>query len=220
MAAYVDVSSIDCCTSSLVSDPVPSSETQLPVHDESIATAMITLDLADLSIAGLLMANRSAARRWVVEMLENFVKNNGTSMRGTLTKVLPLSADSGTITKRLRIEIKNTFEDTMQQIVVPALRQHGRVQRIVAEEASAQFTHDQQFGLRKAAAAAAVGDVSGTKDLLNKWTTMRGEGGSPRKKRKCVDNMVMLLERSQRVATHKMREMVETEVEERHDDSE
>ena len=212
MAAYVDVSSIDCCTSSLVSDPVPSSETQLPVHDESIAIAMITLDLADLTIAGLIMADRSAARRGVVEMLENFVKNNGTSMRGTLTKVLPLSANSGTMTKRLRIEIKDTSEDTMQQIVVPALRQHGRVQRIVAEEAAAQFTHDQQFGLRKAAAAAAVGDVSGTKDLLNKWTTMRGEGGSPRKKRKCVDNMVILLERSQRVATHKMREMVETEV--------
>ena len=49
---------------------------------------------------------------------------------------------------------------------------------------------------------------------------MRGEGGSERKKRKCVDNMVNLFERSQRVATHKMREMVETEVEERHDDSE
>ena len=143
MAAYVDTCSIDCCASSLVSAPVPLSETQLPRHDESIATAMITLDLTDLSIAGELMANRSAARRWVVEMLENFVKNNGTSMRGTLTKVLPLSADSGTITKRLRIEIKDTFEDTMQQIVVPALRQHARVQRIVAEEAAAQFTHDQ-----------------------------------------------------------------------------
>ena len=219
MAAYVDASSIDCA-SSHVSDPVPSSDAQLPVHDESIATAMIALDLADLSIAGLLMVNRSAARRWVVEILENFVKNSGTPMRGTLTKVLPLPADSGTLTKRLRIEIKDTCEDTMQQIVVPALRQHGRIHRFAAEEAAAQVSRDQQMASRKSAAAAAVGDVSGTRDLLHKWTTMRGEGGSQRKKRKCVDNMVNLFERSQRVATHKMREMVETEVEERHDDSE
>ena len=217
MAAYADASSLDCASSHL-SEPVATSDDQLPVHDGSIATAIVALDLADLSAQQV--NNRSAARRWVVEILENFVKKSGSPMRGTLTKVLPLPADNGTLTKRLRIEFKNTCEDTMQQIVVPALRQHGRIHRFAADEATAQVSRDQQMVSRKSAAAAAVGDVSGTKDLLHKWTTMRGEGGSQRKKRKCVDNMVNLFERSQRVATHKMREMVETEVDERHDDSE
>ena len=79
MAAYVDASSVDCASSHL-SQPVATSDAQLPVHDGSIATAMIALDLADLSAQQV--SNRSAARRWVVEILENFVKKSGTPCVG------------------------------------------------------------------------------------------------------------------------------------------
>ena len=46
MAAYADASSLDCASSHL-SEAVATSDDQLPVHDGSIATAIVALDLAD-----------------------------------------------------------------------------------------------------------------------------------------------------------------------------
>ena len=93
--------------------------------------------------------------------------------------------------------------------VVPALEELGRVQKLSVSESATIVNNDRELKNSKAAAAAAVGDVSGTKSLVTRALDMAGEGGRASKKRRMAQMVVRTLDLSQRVAASGLREAKE-----------
>ena len=111
--------------------------------------------------------------------------------------------------------LRHISNHDIDDVVMPRLGQlvghKGKVRRLSAEEVGVMLVRDMAWKSSKGASAQAVGDLSSTKDLLMKALELQGslpQGEVPTKKRRrCGQQAVQVLERSQRVASYKLREM-------------
>ena len=152
------------------------------------------------------------AMKWAFKIIRGATKEAGTSFEGELHKVIPLKK---TVTGMLfKLHFMGVPENLMSTVIIPAFEREGPVTKFSKDEEQ----HDKARSAHKAAdakaRARAIGDIDGTKTLLNKIMMLRGEGGPDNaKKRRFADHANCVLARAQRFAAYGMREEKEDSLE-------
>ncbi|CAK0805767.1 unnamed protein product [Prorocentrum cordatum] len=151
------------------------------------------------------VGDRTACRKWI----ENIPP---AALRGGLREAAP---------KPRGAEVQLTFAGAtvtaFDEAIKLALQEFGKVQRFSQEESNSIVENDQSLKRSRQAAAAAVGDATGTKELLNRAMNLAGPGGKASKKRRMAQRVVKSFELAQRVASANLRE---AQVEPESDDEE
>ena len=145
------------------------------------------------------------ARKWATKIIRGATKEAGSSFEGELFKVIPLRK---TVNGMLfKLHFVGVPEFLMITAIIPAFQQEGTVTKFSKDEEQ----HDKTRSAHKAADAQArarsIGDIDGTKTLLNNILMLRGEGGPDNaKKRRFAGHANCVLARAQRFAAYGMRE--------------
>ena len=145
------------------------------------------------------------ARKWATKIIRGATKEAGSSFEGELFKVIPLRKTvSGILFK---VHFMGVPENLMSTVIIPAFEREGPVTKFSKDEEQHDKARSAQKAADAKARARAIGDIDGTKTLLNKIMMLRGEGGPDNaKKRRFADNSMSVVERAQRFAAHGMRE--------------
>ena len=154
------------------------------------------------------------ARKWATKIIRGATKEAGSSFEGELFKVIPLRK---TVNGMLfKLHFVGVPEFLMSTVIIPAFEREGTVTKFSKDEEQHDKTRSEHKAADAKARARAIGDIDGTKTLLNKILMLRGEGGPDNaKKRRFADDAMRVQARAQRFAAYGMREEKEdvTEVE-------
>ena len=131
----------------------------------------------------------------------------GPPLEGGIKAVIPLhSTFTG---QKIKIILRDVTEETVRSTIMPAFEKQGTVRRLSAEEELADAKRNQAKLARKAKAASMIGDMDRVENTIREMQAMRGNGGPESKKRKFVDTCMHWMDRSQKIASHGLRELQE-----------
>ena len=129
------------------------------------------------------------------------IKNAGLSRK--ISNVSPIAQG-----RTLKIHVKDIECSKVDSILLPALKEVGHVHRLTDEEATTQRKVDAQYWKSKAPPKTQVGNSIGTLEALSLLAATRGDdkNGSPKKRRRYARRAQKLLDISQSVAAHGLKE--------------
>ena len=110
--------------------------------------------------------------------------------------------------RTLKIHVKDIECSKVDSILLPALKDLGHVHRLTDEEATTQRKVDAQYWKSKAPPKTQVGSSVGTLGAVSLLAATRGDdkNGSPKKRRRYARRAQKILDISQSVAAHGLKE--------------
>ena len=139
------------------------------------------------------------ARTWVKNLPQ--IKNAGFSRK--ISKVSSIAQG-----RTLKIHVEDIECSKVDSILLPALKEVGHVHRLTDEEATTQRKVDAQYRKSKEQQKTQVGNFVATLGAVSLLAAIHGDDkdGSPKKRRKYVRGCQKLLDISQSVAAHGLKE--------------
>ena len=129
------------------------------------------------------------------------IKNAGLSRK--ISKVSSIAQG-----RTLKIHVKDIECSKVDSILLPALKEVGHVHRLTDEEATTQRKVDAQYRKSKEQQKTQVGNFVGTLGAVSLLAAIHGDDkdGSPKKRRRYARRGQKLLDISQSVAAHGLKE--------------
>ena len=139
------------------------------------------------------------ARTWVKNLPQ--IKNAGFSRK--ISKVSSIAQG-----RTLKIHVEDIKCSKVDSILLPALKEFGHVHRLTDEEATTQRKVDAQYRKSKEQQKTQVGNFIGTLGAVSLLAAIHGDDkdGSPKKRRRYARRGQKLLDISQSVAAHGLKE--------------
>ena len=139
------------------------------------------------------------AKTWVKNLTQ--IKNAG--LKRKIFNVTAIAQG-----RTLKIHVRDIECSKVNSILLPALKKVGHVHRLTDEEAKTQRKVDAQYWKSKAPPKTQVGNSIGTLEALSLLAATRGDdkNGSPKKRRRYARRAQKLLDISQSVAAHGLKE--------------
>ena len=151
--------------------------------------------------------DRREAYEWASNIIRDAVRDAGTFFEGELRAVIPLGNTVAGV--KIKLQFADVPEALMNSIIRPAFERTSQVTKLTADQVKQARAMGSVKAEERKKNARAIGDVETVKDTIQQLMKLRGDGGHPSKKQKFAENCANMLDRSQRVATSRMREMRE-----------
>ena len=168
-----------------------------PTHGEDCSCTLL------VTVAGFSdeWVDSDAAKKWATTIVQKAVNESYHTWEGDLSQVVPLNFTVAG--KRFKLKFVGVPEALIADVVMPAFKRLGPVNRFSTEEELAQRRPD---SVKRRAQT--IGDVDKVQSFMERLE-MRGNGGSDIKRRQFADHCANAVERSQRFASSGMRQMKE-----------
>ena len=200
-------------TDAVVETKMPANEAPLSKHsagsvwrqslDDESCTLMVTV--ADLGPNERM--TRQDAYNWALQNIRKATHAEHACWQGQLISAIPVRS---TVAGRLiKLKFVGVPESLMSSVIIPGLEKDGQVDRMSKDEEAYDRTRAQAKGRDKRKRVQAIGNVAAVNSTVERLLAMRGTGGSEKQRRKFVDAVANMLDRSYKIGSADLRELRE-----------